>query len=222
MVKYIKGELLLKNEDILNLNFINKFKLSDEDANLVLQTSYTKKLKKDEFLYFNDVCYGYAFLKSGTLRAYLASDNLKEITLFILKKNEECVICNDCFIKNFSSNINLSAIKECEILIIPIEIFKNLRLKYPSIQNHVMGLMATRFSDSAKVMEQALFMPLTTRIKEFLAKNSKKDNIKITHEEIAMHLGSAREAVSRILKEMQNDGEILQNKGEIKIINLSL
>ncbi|MCI6989755.1 MAG: Crp/Fnr family transcriptional regulator [Campylobacter sp.] len=213
---------MLSNSDILNQKFIDKFNLSVEDSNLVLTKSYTKRLKKGEFLYFNDVCYGYAFLKFGFLRAYLVSDNLKEITLFTLKGGEECLICNDCFIKNFSSNLNLSAIDDCEILIIPIEVFKNLSFKYTTIQNHIIDLMAIRFSDSVKAMEQALFTPLTKRIRHFLFENSSNNRIKITHEEIAMHLGSAREAVSRILKEMQNDGEILQNKGSITIVNLSL
>lgn len=213
---------MLSNEKILNQNFIKKFNLDSEDTNLVLKKSYTKNLKKGEFLYFNDICYGYAFLKKGLLRVYLVSDNLKEITLFILKEKEECIICNDCFVKNFSSNLNLSALDECEILIIPIDVFKNLRSKYQNIQKHIISLMAIRFSNSVKVMEQALFTPLTNRIKDFLVQNSHKNSIKITHEEIALHLGSAREAVSRILKEMQNDGQILQNKGSIKIINLSL
>ncbi|NLK66796.1 MAG: Crp/Fnr family transcriptional regulator [Campylobacteraceae bacterium] len=212
----------INNERILKENFIDKFGLSKDDANLVLERSYTKSLKKGEFLYFNDVCYGYAFLKSGAIRAYLVSDTLREITIFTLKDGEECIICNNCFLENFSSNINLSATEDSEILVIPIDLFYDLKNRYQTLQNHILTLVSMRFSSSIKVMEQALFMPLTDRIRNFLQENAKDGSVKITHQEIAMNLGSAREAVSRVLKEMQNSGEILQSKGDIKVMNLSM
>lgn len=220
-LKRKSGEEMREKEQILN-EFIKEFNLDTNDASLVLEKSYTKSLKKGEFLYFNDVCYGYAFLLSGVLRAYLVSDNLKEITLFILKNDEECIICNNCFLDNFNSSINLSAIEDSEILVIPIEIYRKLREKNMKILSHTLKLVSKRFSSSIKVMEQALFMPLTDRIREFLAQNSQDNTVKITHEQIAMNLGTAREAVSRILKEMQNDGEIKQGKGEIEIIKLAM
>ena len=54
------------------------------------------------------------------------------------------------------------------------------------------------------------------RVRELLHQKAIKQNIKITHETIANHLGSAHEAISRILKEMEKNGEIEQSRGEIR------
>ena len=72
-------------------------------------------------------------------------------------------------------------------------------------------------SDS-RVMEQALFSSLRDRILSFLKENSVNGSIMVTHEELASHLGSAREAVSRILKEMESDGLISRKRGVITIL----
>ena len=71
-------------------------------------------------------------------------------------------------------------------------------------------------------MEQALFSPLSARIMNFLSQsieNLNENFIKITHEELANHLGSAREAVSRVLKELERSGQIMQSRGEIKLVS---
>ena len=71
-------------------------------------------------------------------------------------------------------------------------------------------------------MEQALFLPLSARIMNFLSQsieNLNENFIKITHEELANHLGSAREAVSRVLKELERSGQITQSRGEIRLVS---
>ena len=71
-------------------------------------------------------------------------------------------------------------------------------------------------------MEQALFSPLSARIMNFLSQsieNLNENFIKITHEELANHLGSAREAVSRVLKELERSGQITQSRGEIRLVS---
>ena len=71
-------------------------------------------------------------------------------------------------------------------------------------------------------MEQALFSPLSARIMNFLSQsieNLNENFIKITHEELANHLGSAREAVYRVLKELERSGQITQSRGEIRLVS---
>ena len=61
------------------------------------------------------------------------------------------------------------------------------------------------------------FLPLVVRVRELLRQKAVNQNVKITHEAIANHLGSAREAISRILKEMEKNGEIEQSRGQIRL-----
>ena len=103
------------------------------------------------------------------------------------------------------------------MILIPKKLFKRLRESYPQVANHALELVAGRFSVVINVMEQALFMPLAQRIINFLEQNGACRGLKITHEQIANHLGSAREAVSRVLKEMQKQGRIEQKRGVVTL-----
>ena len=79
---------------------------------------------------------------------------------------------------------------------------------------------ARRFSDVVEALQQLMFLSLTQRIVSFLldeAAKNKASSIVMTHEEIAKIIGSAREAVSRILKQLAKQGYISLNRGEIKI-----
>ena len=207
-----------KDLEILRREFIDKFNFSDEDKKLIEEKCIDKILGKDKLTYFNHECLGFIIVKSGLLRAFITSENFKEITVFMLKKGESCVLCDSCFMGRIETKINIQVKEQAEVLLIPAEIFIKMKDKYQSLTNHILTLVAKRFAQSIKVMEQALFSPLSERILAFLKKNSQNGSMKITHEELASHLGSAREAVSRILKEMENDKLISRKRGVITIL----
>lgn len=211
---------MLSKEDleILHKEFIDKFDLSPSDIKTLEEKTISKTLNDNELAYFNHECLGYIIVKSGLLRAYVSSENYKEITVFMLKSGESCMLCDSCFMSGFETKINLQVKEKSEFLLIPIGTFRNIKERYMSVTNHVLSLVATRFAQSIKVMESALFSSLKERILGFLRENSPNGSMKITHEELASHLGSAREAISRILKEMEKDGIISRKKGVISIL----
>ena len=211
---------MLGKEDlkILHSEFIDKFDMSEDDIKMLENECVAKTLNDGELTYFNHECLGYIIVKSGVLRAYISSENFKEITVFMLKKGESCILCDSCYMGDFQTKINLQVKEKAEILLIPASFFRQIKDKYLAVTNHILSLVARRFAQSIKVMEQALFSSLSDRILNFLKENSTGGNIKITHEELASHLGSAREAVSRILKEMERDGLISRKRGVISIL----
>ncbi|EGI8199184.1 Crp/Fnr family transcriptional regulator, partial [Campylobacter coli] len=108
--------------------------------------------------------------------------------------------------------------EDTQILIVPVKIYSQLKDKYPLIANYTLNLIAKRFNSLINILEQALFTPLHHRVKMFLKENAKEGKITFTHEEIALHLGSTREVISRILKTMQKEGFIQQNRKEITLL----
>ena len=207
---------MLSKEDlkILHSRFIDKFDMSEDDIKMLEKECVAKTLNDGELTYFNHECLGYIIVKSGLLRAYISSENFKEITVFMLNDNENCILCDSCYMGEFKTKINLQVKERSEILLIPDEI----KGKYLDVTNHILSLVAKRFAQSIKVMEQALFSSLRDRILSFLKENSVNGSIMVTHEELASHLGSAREAVSRILKEMESEKLISRKRGVISVL----
>lgn len=200
---------------ILRDKFTSKFKIEQQDLVLINDNAYLKSFKKGEIFYAGQDCYGYIIIVSGVLRAFVASVGTKEITIFRLREGESCILCDTCAIKAMQSPISVQIERDARLIVIPARLYKRLKQNYPAILDHTLSIVSDRFSKAIKVMEQALFLPLSERIINFLKQNS--DTSHITHEELANHLGSAREAVSRVLKEMRRSGLISQSRGVIKL-----
>ncbi|EAI4071043.1 Crp/Fnr family transcriptional regulator [Campylobacter jejuni] len=198
-------------------NFFKDYNLNQEDLNLIIQQAYFKKLPKDVNV-LADECLGFVIVLSGNFRAFIMSNTAKEITIFELNKDDACMMCQDCVFEKIAYNIFIQSTQECEILIIPKELFTMLKDKYPKIYDYVLKLMAMRFNALVNILEQALFTPLSVRLNEFLKAKAKNKIISLSHEEIALHLGSSREVISRIIKTMQKEGFIQQNRKEIIIL----
>lgn len=213
---------MLSNGD--KLVVLEKFKffgISDEDLNLVYDKSATYKFEKGQILYRNkDMCFGFMLVKIGILRAYFLAENAKEITIFNLKKDDDCLLCSNCMNQNLLLNVNLEVKEDLEIIVIPPNVFNSLKQKYPLLTNYILSLISKRFSDSINLMQQAIFLPLAQRLKNYLKHNiNNKNCCERTHEDISNELGTSREAVSRILKEMEKDKIIKLARGKIYLLN---
>ena len=204
-------------KDTLKQRFTSKFTLSAQDEEAVLKNATLKSFKKGERIYPKDGCLGYAIIISGRARGLVSTSNFKEITVFNLQDGDSCMLCGFCSLGALQAEINLQIEDDVRMILIPREIFKRLRENYPQVANHALELMATRFSSAITAMDQTLFLPLARRIINFLEQNGAKNGLKITHEQIANDIASAREAVSRALKEMQKKGLVELKRGVVTL-----
>ena len=203
----------------LRENFCDKFNFSQSDLSLIFNNAYKKNLRKNQIIYAGDDCLGMVFVKDGLLRAFISTRG-KEMTVFGIKSGECCMICDTCKFAESQNRVSVEASEACELIIIPPNIFRILKEKYKDVLNFTLEIVAKRFSQVINASEQAIFLPLNERIMGFLRENMDEGNeIKITHEELANHIGSAREAVSRVLKEAEKAGKIELGRGFIKIIS---
>ncbi|RAX55324.1 hypothetical protein CCY99_01095 [Helicobacter sp. 16-1353] len=213
----MKSELKDEIGAIIKARF-SHFDLEKSDLELLSQSAIYSEFEAKQNLYQSKKsCYGFVIIIDGVLRAYTLSPNAKEITIFTLKRGDECIICSTCTADSLQMEINLE-VREClKICSIPPEVFSKMREKYPKLANYTLELLSKRFAQSINIMQQALFLPLTERIEEFLRDNAKNNIVAFTHEEIANNLGSSREAISRILKEMEKAGKITISRSKITI-----
>ena len=167
-------------------------------------------------------CAGLVLIKSGQLRAYILSEDGREITLYRLLDQDICLFSASCVMRSVQFEIMICAEKESEVFILPPHIFKKILDESAPLANYVNELMATRFSEVMWLIEQIMWKSVDKRLADFLLAESALENstiLKLTHESIANHLGTAREVVTRMLRYFQNEGYVKLTRGTVEIID---
>ena len=167
-------------------------------------------------------CTGLLLLKSGQLRAYILSDEGREITLYRLFDMDMCLFSASCIMRSIQFEIIIEAEKDTELWIIPADVYKNIMNESAPAANYTNELMASRFSDVMWLIEQIMWKSLDKRVAAFLLEEAAIEGtyeLKITHETIANHLGSHREVITRMLRYFQNEGMVRLSRGMVAVLD---
>lgn len=131
-----------------------------------------------------------------------------------------CLFSASCIMRSIQFEVTVETEKDTELWIIPAEIYQSIMEESAPVSNYTNELMATRFSDVMWLMEQVMWKSLDKRVAAFLIEEMSiegTDQLKITHETIANHLGSHREVITRMLRYFQNEGMVKLSRGMIEI-----
>ena len=88
------------------------------------------------------------------------------------------------------------------------------------VANYANQLISSRFSEVMWLMEQIMWKSFDKRLAAFLLEEARLEDspvLKITHEKIASHMGTAREVVTRMLRYFQNEGMVTLTRGTVEI-----
>ena len=165
-------------------------------------------------------CAGLMLVRSGQLRAYILSDEGREITIYRLFDRDICLFSASCILRSVQFEVIIEAEKDSELWIIPPYIFQSVLTESAPMANYTNELMATRFSDVMWLMEQIMWKSMDKRIAAFLLEESAiegSEKLKITHEAIANHLGTHREVVTRMLRYFQTEEMVRLSRGIVEI-----
>ncbi|RDU23511.1 Crp/Fnr family transcriptional regulator [Anaerosacchariphilus polymeriproducens] len=198
-------------------------KLSTAQKELIKKNANLFHYKKGALLHGgeND-CIGVLIIKTGTIRTYILSDEGREVTLFRLDSNDVCILSASCILQTITFDVQVEAETDCDIIQINSNTFSKITSENIYAENYSYQLTTERFSDVMWAMQQILFTSFDKRLAAFLLDESTKndsDTIKMTHEQIAKYMGSAREVVSRMLKYFSNEGCVSLSRGGIHIID---
>lgn len=197
--------------------------LTPYQQKLLISSAVKRTVKKGTVIHNGSSdCLGLLLVSSGQLRAYILSQEGREITIYRLFDRDTCMFSASCMLRNLQFDITIEAEKDSELWIIPPDIFKKLMDESLPVSNFVNQVIAGRFSEVMWLMEQVLWKSFDKRLAAFLMEESnieESDIIKITHEKIANHLGTAREVVTRMLRYFQNEQLIRLSRGTIEIID---
>ena len=165
-------------------------------------------------------CMGMLLVRSGQLRAYMLSEEGREITISRFFEMDICLFSASCVMPNMMFDVFIEAEKDSEIWVIPACLYKNLMDESLVVANYSHDLITSHFSDLMWLMEQIMWKSFDKRLAAFLLEESRleqTDTLRITHEKIANHLGTAREVVTRMLRYFQSEGLGKLTRGTVEL-----
>ena len=196
-------------------------KLNANQQERIRSVSDLRKFKSGTLLHDGSPdCLGMLLVRSGQLRAYLLSDEGREVTICRFFEMDICLFSASCVMPNMQFNIFIEAEKDSEVWIIPACLYQNLMDESIAISNYSHSLISNHFSELMWLMEQIMWKSFDKRLAAFLLEESAVENtlsLKITHEKIANHMGTAREVVTRMLRYFQSDGMVTLTRGAVDI-----
>lgn len=197
--------------------------LNQNEKNILINNASIIEYQSGQLIHHgeND-CVGILIIVSGKLRTYMISNEGKEITLFYLQPHNVCVLSAACILDSIDFEVLVEAKTTCQIIQISSAAFLQLSKQNIYVELFSYKLATERFSDVMWAMQQLLFMSFDQRLAAYLIEASDRTNsldIKITHEQIAQDLNSAREVVSRMLKHFTKEGYVHLSRGKIHLIN---
>lgn len=162
-------------------------------------------------------CENYLIVLQGTVRTFITSESGREIVLYRVDAGETCVLTTSCLLA--STKYDTEGIAETDVtaLAIPRAMFIELLGSSEKFRQLAFNTFSDRLHDLIVLINEISFGHLDTRLANYLTQKAKNNLVETTHQAIAKDLGSAREAVSRLLKEFERKGYVELDRGRIII-----
>ena len=196
-------------------------RLTAEQQALLSGSVFSRRVKKGAVIHNGDAdCTGLFLVRSGQLRAFILSEDGREVTIYRLFERDLCLFSASCMMRSIQFDVTIEAEKDTELWVIPAETYKRVMEESAPLSNFTNEVMATRFSDVMWLVEQIMWKSFDKRLAAFLLEEASIEGtnaLKITHEIIGNHMGNPREVVTRMLRYFQNEGLVKLSRGAIEI-----
>lgn len=211
-------------------NIMNIFpfwsELNSADQELMKNALQIEKYNKGMQVHrYDQNCKGLISVSTGQLRIYILSEEGREVTLYRVHERETCVLSASCLMDTIAFDIHIEATEDTEVLLLPSSTLHQILSRNPAVELYMYKEAAANFSDVMWMMQQILFMKVDQRVAQFLWDEMvRKDTttLKLTHDEIARYIGSAREVVTKVMKYFAQEGAIELSRGKVEIKDKNL
>ena len=197
--------------------------LSDKQKTYLISHTHEVHYKRGENLHYGgDDCIGVILIASGMFRIYLLSDEGRDVTLFRLYDHDVCMLSASCALDAVTFDVHIDAESETVGYLIEAAAFRQLMNENIYVKSFADEIIVENFSDVMWTMQQILFMGIDKRLALFLYDEMSRTGqveIRMTHDQIARYIGSAREVVSRMLKYFVSEKMVELSRGGIRIVD---
>jgi len=165
-----------------------------------------------------DVCQGIAFVLSGEIRVYKIGETGREITLYEIGPGETCILNASCILSGSTYPANAVAATEVSVLLVPSADFRGLVTAHEEMRIFVFSLLSQRLATVMELVEEVAFGRMDHRLMEYLVQKSDGNVLESTHQKIANDLGTSREVVSRLLKDLERKQQVRLSRNSITLL----
>jgi len=206
----------------MELENINEFKSSHRVQAKLSEYGFAKEFKEGEII-LNENAYIKAIpiVTSGSIRVMRTDENGREILLYYIKSGESCIMSFLGGIHHDTSKVKAIAEEDKEILFIPIDKVSSLIKEYPEWLDYIFRLYHKRFEELLEVVNAVAFKKMDERLLNYLKKKCEltdSHTLYVTHEQLAIELGTARVVISRLLKQMEDEGLVNLGRNKISLV----
>lgn len=186
----------------------------------LLENAQVVKLDHDRFVFHaGDLCQAFLILLDGEVRVQLTAENGREVTLYRIGPGGSCILTTSCLLSNEHYPAEAIAESDIEALAIPVSSFQSALEGSQWFRRFVFDGFSTRLTSVIQKIEQIAFTGIDVRLAGVLLELDRKGVEKITHQDIAVELGTAREVVSRHLKRFESEGWVRLGRGQVSLVN---
>ncbi len=162
-------------------------------------------------------------LVEGLVKVYREDEEGNEFFMYYLEPGDACALSMVCAIKQETSQIMAKAVKDTEVIAVPLKFMDLWMTKYKTWYHFVLETYRSRFEELLLTLDHIAFRAMDERLEFYLKRHRdtlRTNTIEINHQQIADELNSSREVISRLLKKMEQLGKLKLNRNAIEIINL--
>ncbi|MDH4225038.1 MAG: Crp/Fnr family transcriptional regulator [Deltaproteobacteria bacterium] len=192
---------------------------SEELVDILSRDAFFKSYPKGKVLYEEGFpCELVPFLLSGVVRVFKLGETGREVTLFRVGSGQTCVLSTSCSMSNAAYPAIAEVEEPMEMVAVPVRLFHELFQTRKDLQQFILRSYSDRLADMMLVVEEVAFRRVDLRLVEILLKQ-KTPLVEATHAQLAVELGTAREVISRILKDFERNGFLTLGRGKLEITN---
>lgn len=162
-----------------------------------------------------------ALVLEGQIKIYRENQDGGEFLMYYLEPGQACAVSMICAMQSETSEITAIAEADSEVLLIPVQLMDDLMNQYKSWYQFVIQTYRSRFDELISVVDNIAFHNMDERLEFYLkrhVKNSGKNIIETSHQQIADDLNSSREVISRLLKKMEQRKLVKLNRNMIELL----
>lgn len=207
-----------------DLQQIAEFKTSTDLVEKLNQYSIRKAYKAGSII-LNENAHirSIPIVAKGTLKVIRMEEDGREILLYYIKAGESCIMSFLGGMHNETSKVKAEVEEDAEILFLPIEKVALFIKEYPQWLDYIFRLYHKRFEELLEIVNAIAFKKVDERLLALLHKKkelTKNNTLNITHEQLANELGTARVVVSRLLKQLEENGTVKLGRNKIVLTHI--
>jgi len=189
----------------------------DPASQAILSKGRSMKAPAGTFLFgVGDLCNSFLLLLDGTVRVYVGSDEGREMSLYRIEPGKTCLLTTSCLMGESTYPAIGRAETDISGFVISNPMFDELLTSSSEFRELVFKDFGQRLSIIIQLTQEVAFNKLDLRLAQFLLS---QDLTKITHQQIALELGTVREIISRLLKQFQDDELVELHRNRIQILD---